>query len=146
VAQFEDEHQADAVFVDMGYGTGVVSAGRQLSRQWQIVPFGGESTDPGFQNKRAEMWGAMKSWLKEGGAIPDDAIMADELAAPEYEINLKGKILLESKADMKRRGLASPDRADALALTFAFPVQKKVRDEMGPRTAYEFSKRGYKPF
>lgn len=125
VAKFEDEHQADAVFVDMGYGTGVVSGGRAMGRNWILVPFAGESSDPGYLNKRAEMWGNAKQWLKEGGAIPDDPVLCDELTGPEYFVNLRGKIQLESKDDMKKRGLASPNRADALALTFAFPVLPK---------------------
>lgn len=144
VAGFQDEYKADAVFVDMGYGTGVVSAGRQMGREWVIVPFGGGPTkDQGYLNKRAEMWGEMKNWLKEGAAIPNDPVIAGELAAPEYMMNLQGKILLESKKDMKKRGLTSPGRADALALTFAFNVLKKrgIR-----KNALEFSKTDYDPF
>jgi hypothetical protein len=144
VAKFEDEHQADAVFVDMGYGTGIVSGGRSMGRNWQIVSFGSKSNKEGFANKRAEMWGDMKKWLAEGGAIPDDQDLADQMTAPEYYINLRGEILLESKDDMKARGLASPDRADAVALTFAYPVQKKSRNEFG-HAQREFTRRGYDP-
>lgn len=125
IAQLEDELQADAVFIDGGYGTGIVSAGRTMGRTWQLVWFSGESTDPGCLNKRAQMWNDVKRWLKEGGAIPEDPQLRDELAAPETVPRLDGKIQLESKKDMKRRGLPSPNRADALALTFAYPVAAK---------------------
>ncbi len=131
IARFEDDEKADAVFVDMGYGTGIISAGKQLKRRWTLIPFGGASNSPGYLNKRAEMWGLMKEWLKNGGSIPDDPVMAAELTGPEYEIKATGvyagKIVLESKADMKSRGLSSPNRADCLALTFAHPVAPRNR-------------------
>ena len=68
------------------------------------------------------MWFAMKEWLVNGGCIDNEAL-ADELVAPEAFVNRYGKHQLESKDDMKRRGVQSPNMADALALTFAFPVQ-----------------------
>ncbi len=106
LAQLEDEHQADAVFVDGGFGTGIVSAGRTMSRDWRLVWFSGESGDQGCLNKRAEMWKACRDWLKEGGAIPDPQLR-DELQAPETVPRLDGKLQMESKKDMKRRGLPS---------------------------------------
>ena len=97
----------------------------------------------GYANKRAEMWGDMKDWLRDGGGIPNDPVLAQELGGPEYEIvatgQNAGKTLLESKMDMKRRGIASPNRADALALTFAFPVRKKQllgMDAQGQKKVY----------
>jgi hypothetical protein len=127
--KFEDEEQADAVFIDKGYGTGVYSFGKQLGRNWILVEFGGESNDKGFLNKRAEMWEAGKKWLKNGGCIPDDKVLHSDLIGPEYEViahgKNAGKIMLETKKDMKARGIPSPNRADALMLSFAFPVKKK---------------------
>jgi hypothetical protein len=125
LANFEDQHKADAVFIDQGYGTGLVSAGKTMKRNWTLVSFAGESPDVGYLNKRAYMWSQTKQWLKDGGAYPDDQTMYDDLIGPEYEVRLDGKIKLESKQDMKKRGIPSPNRADALALTFAFPVQSK---------------------
>lgn len=121
VAGFEDEWNADAVFIDFGYGTGIKSVGDSWGRSWQLVQFGGHSSDPQMLNKRGEIWNSVKKWLASGGSI-DDQVMADELVAPEYKVKLDGKIVLESKDDMKRRGVPSPNRADALALTFSFPV------------------------
>lgn len=126
LARFEDEHKADAVFIDQGYGTGVYSAGKTMGRRWVLVSFAAASPDPGYLNLRAYMWGQVKKWLQEGGAYEDDQIMYNDLIGPEYEVRLDGKIKLESKQDMKDRGLPSPNRADALALTFAMPVQKKA--------------------
>jgi hypothetical protein len=126
IAQFEDDHQADAVFVDGGFGTGIVSIGHTMGRNdWQIVWFSEKSMDQGCANKRAEMWEQMRLWLKQGGALEDDDIMHADLTGVELTPRLDGKKLLESKEHMKDRGLASPNRADALALTFAFPVMSK---------------------
>ena len=125
VARFEDEERADAVFVDFGYGTGIVSAGQGMGRDWVLVNFAGESGDPGCLNKRAEMWKLARDWLKSGGAIPEDPTLRDELQAPETVPRIDGKIQIESKKDMKARGIPSPNRADALVLSFAYPVTKK---------------------
>lgn len=128
IARLEDEHQADAVFIDAGYGTGIVSAGQVMGRNWRLIWFSGKPVDTGYYNKRAEMWGQMKRWVKAGGAIdPADQGLYDDLIGPETVARLDGKILLESKEDMKERGLPSPNRGDALALTFAEPVAKKQR-------------------
>ncbi|WP_218816205.1 terminase [Methylobacillus rhizosphaerae] len=129
VARYEDEHKADAVFIDGGFGTGIVSAGRGMRRNWVMVWFAGQSGDIGCINKRAEMWKAIRDWLKEGGAIPDDPVLRDELQAPEIVPRLDGKLQIESKKEMKARGIPSPNRADALALSFAYPVQQLTRQE-----------------
>lgn len=132
LGHLEDEHKADAVFVDAGYGTGIVSAGQTLGRDWTLVWFAGASTDPGCLNKRAEMWKDARDWLKAGGAIPADNVLYNDLIGPETVARMDGKIQLESKEDMKRRGLPSPNRADALVLSFAYAVVKrKARNGIG---------------
>jgi hypothetical protein len=144
LANLEDELKADAVFIDGGYGTGIVSAGKTLGRNWQLVWFSEKPYDAGYVNKRAEMWGLMKRWLKEGGAIePNDEVLYQDLIGLETVPRLDGKILLESKEDMKARGVPSPNRADALALTFAHPVAAKSRDPVIPRPQRE---QAYDPF
>lgn len=128
LANLEDEHQADAVFIDAGYGTGIKSAGDTMGRDWVLVWFSEKPIDPGCLNKRAEMWKLARDWLKEGGAIDDkDHVLYNDLIGPETVPRSDGKIQLESKIDMKRRGLPSPGRGDALALSFAYPVHKKQR-------------------
>lgn len=131
VADFEDEEKADIVFIDGGYGTGIVSAGKTYGRNWQIVWFSGASNDEGCLNKRAEMWKLARDWLKAGGSIPKDPVLHQDLIGPEAVPRLDGKIQLESKKDMKARNLPSPNRADSLVLSFAFPVTKRrVKKEM----------------
>jgi hypothetical protein len=125
IAAFEDAEKADAVLIDMGYGTGVYSAGKVMGRNWQLVGFGNKSPDVGFYNLRAYGWGRMKQWLIDGGAIPDSQQLCDDLTAPETKPRDDGKIQLESKDNMKKRGLPSPNLADALAITFMRPVVKK---------------------
>lgn len=128
----EDSEKADAVFIDQGYGTGIYSFGKTLKRNWILVNFGSKSSTQGFANKRAEMWGLMRQWLIEGGSVPDDPEMTADLTAPESKIRItKDEIVLESKESMRRRGLASPGNADALALTFAHPVTKRRVNAMG---------------
>jgi hypothetical protein len=127
VAYHEDEEQADAVFIDGGYGTGIVSAGRTFGRNWTLVWFAEESSDPGCLNKRAEMWKLARDWLKAGGAIPEDPVLYNDLIGPETVARLDGKLQIEAKKDMKKRGIPSPNRGDGLVLTFAHPVIAKGR-------------------
>ena len=126
LAGFEDEYKASAVFIDQGYGTGIYSFGVAMGRSWILIPFGGKSGNIGYANKRAEMWGEMKKWLMNGGVIERDDVLHDDLIGPQSYVNEKGEIQLEKKEDMKRRGIPSPNRADALALTFALPVMKNA--------------------
>lgn len=138
IAQWEDEYKADAVFIDLGYGTGIFSAGKNMGRSWTLVSFGGKSGNPGMLNKKAEMWDSTRTWLKEGGCIPNDPKLCDQLTGPEYRVKLNGQVMVEGKDEMEKRGLESPDRAEGLALTFAFPVRGKEQNtRKGNRTKAE---------
>jgi len=143
IAQIEDSEQADGVIVDGGHGTGIVSAGRTMHRDWLICWFSGESADPGCINKRAEIWQKAKTFLKEGGAIPPDQVLHDELIGPETVPRLDGKTQIESKEDMKKRGLLSPNRADCLAISFAFPIVKKIRNALPGQGTGDFARHKY---
>lgn len=126
---------ATAVMVDGGgVGGGVIDRLRQLRIPVYEVDFasnpdGTNISDPNtrYYNKRAEIWGAMKEWLEEGcineqvGSGYEHTTL-DELCAPSYTLSNREEIQLESKKDMKRRGVPSPNWADALACTFAFPI------------------------
>jgi len=91
------------------------------------VWFSSASLNPGCINKRAEMWTAVRDWLKEGGAIdPNDQVLYQDLIGPETVGRPDGKIQLESKKDIKARLGFSPGRGDALALSFAWPVRRKT--------------------
>ena len=145
LARFEDEYKADAVFIDLGYGTGIKSAGDAWGRSWTLIAFGGKSNRQDCKNKRAEMWANMKDWLKEGGVIPeDDQTLADDLMGPETVPNTSGLIQLESKEAMKKRGVPSPNRADALALTFAQSVVS--REQAITEAQFDNRQRVYDPF
>jgi hypothetical protein len=123
VASMMDEYEPHAVFIDQtGIGSGVVDRLRQLGRRVIGVDFGGKAIDEKFQNKRAEMWWALSRWI-ETASIPNIPELQAELTAIQYTYaNAAGRLQLESKEDLKKRGLPSPDLADALALTFAEPV------------------------
>lgn len=75
-------------------------------------------------NLRARMWRDMREWLKAGASIPNDNDLITDLTALQYSYK-GGVLLIESKDDAKKRGIKSPDRADSLALTFAYPVKKQ---------------------
>lgn len=117
-------HQPQVVFVDgVGVGGGVVDRLKQIGFRVVDVNAGGSPLQAErYANKRAEMWGRMREWIKDRGCLPDDRELADDLVAPSYEYDASNRLKLERKEDMKERGLSSPDSGDALALTFAFPV------------------------
>ena len=111
-----------AVIDEGGLGYGILD--RLHEQRYKVVKgvnFGWRPKQPMYLNKRAELWGAMKDWLKSA-SIPDDRRFMSDLTGVMVKPTSSGVIQLESKKDMKARGLASPDAADALAVTFAFPV------------------------
>ena len=133
VAQLYHDLHPDQIFIDGGGpGGGVIDRLTQLKVPVIEVQFGG-AADRGqlsqeglvkYANKRAEMYGNLREWLKRG-MIPDEAELASQMTGVEYGYTMRegqDKILLESKKDMKKRGLSSPDEVDSLACTFAFPV------------------------
>lgn len=124
-ANLIDRYNPTAVFVDGGgVGGGVVDRLKQLGYRVVEVQSGERANDrEKYMNKRAEMWGQMREWLLYG-AIDDSRALLEDLTNPEYDINLKGQLRLETKDAMKKRGLSSPDDGDALALTFAQPVAR----------------------
>lgn len=130
------EHRPAYVCIDQGQGTGVIDLVRELTRHQPVsvveVPFGGRATDADrFANRRAEMWVAVRDWLREGGRLPTEKTIATaleaELTAPTYFFNAAGKMQLEAKEKIKERLCRSTDLADALALTFAIPVRPDER-------------------
>lgn len=119
------EHRPDAIFVDAtGVGGSLADRLRQLNYNVFDVHFGGESPDPMIKNMAAFMWSKMRDALRSGLAIIDDPRLEQQLTQRDYTDNEKGQLVLESKKDLKKRGIESPDIADALALTYAMPVQK----------------------
>lgn len=131
IARLADQEKVDAIFVDgVGIGAGVVDRLRQMKRECFDVQSGGKPSGLYFdepikcKNKRVEMWAQMRQWLRIG-AIPDDMELEADLTGIEYGYDADNATQLERVEDMKKRGLASPDNATALALTFAEPVAPK---------------------
>jgi hypothetical protein len=115
----------------LGYDVIGINAGRAATN------------DRKYFNKRAEMWHLMSEWI-ENGCIPDDRELKEDLCGPEYGFDNRERIQLEKKSDMKARGLASPDCADALSMTFAEPVAAVLRTSKRVRFAnYEYDALAY---
>lgn len=133
--QIIDEDQPERVFIDVGgLGAGTVdillSWGAPYINIIKAVNFGSEPQDViqkekgGPRNRRAEMWKRSKEWLADvGGAqIPDSDSLQADACAPGYKYDMHSRLLLESKEDIAKRDMRSPDEWDAVALTFAEPV------------------------
>jgi hypothetical protein len=142
----------DAIFVDAGnIGAAVIDRLRQLGIENVFeVWFGSTRVREAnwignarvrVGNKRAEMWTNMRHWLG-GGCIPDEQGLEDDLVGPEYGFNGDQAVMLEEKKHMKARGLASPDDADALACTFAEPVQPRELPGYLDPSRYRDQRRG----
>jgi hypothetical protein len=125
MAEFEasgGRDRPEEILVDaVGVGGGLVDRLNELGLPVRGVN-SSESPSMGatFLNLRAELWTKMKDWLESREtSLPDEPDLISELVAPRYEFTSTGRMKLESKDQMKRRGLPSPDMADALSMTFA---------------------------
>jgi hypothetical protein len=106
-----------------GMGAGVVDRLRQLGFSVVDVNGGNQSLNPRFLNKRTEMYWAMKEFIETGECeLPRDKVLRDHLIATGYNYTDKGKLRLDRKEDILAEWGFSPDKADALSLTFAYPV------------------------
>ncbi len=123
IANFINVEECEYVFIDGGQGGGVIDRLHQLGFMQVIeVPFGSRAiNDKLYKNRRAEMWHHVKEWIRSGGWIEDSAT-CDELTYPTYKYDPAGRMVLESKEDIKKRLGHSPDLADALCLSLAEPV------------------------
>ena len=126
VAELIDKYNPDAVNIDAGNGSGVIDRLKELGYKVNEVGFGSKPNDQQWFNKRTEMYADVRAWLG-GGCIDSDQQLYDDLIGPEYYFpGADGyRISLETKEQMKKRGLASPDEGDALALTFAVRVARR---------------------
>jgi len=120
------------VCIDIGgLGAGVYDRLKELGHADVIVAVNSAETalnEDRYCNKRSEMWGLMRQWLLEQPAqIPDMDTLHADLCGLRYEHDSKDRLKMEKKSDAKKRGIRSPDEADALALTFALP-EKALTD------------------
>ena len=105
----------------IGLGSGVADRLREMGYNVRDVNVAESSAmNPNANKLRDELWLAVKDWLATRTVrIPNDQTLRHELVAPRYNFSSSGKIVVESKDAMKKRGMRSPDLADAVCLTFA---------------------------
>ena len=125
-----EEYKPTLVVIDEGgLGAGIVDRLKEQRYKIKGVNFGNKAKNPiMYGNMRAQMWGDMRDWLKSA-SIPSDRFLKTDLISPMMKPDSRGTIFLESKKEMKARGLASPDAADAICVTFAFPVAHREYTE-----------------
>jgi hypothetical protein len=144
VWQYIQEHREGGTVVvdDTGVGGGVTDRLRENLRAvrlpWKVMAFnaGEKARDPDrFQNAIAECWWLVREWLEPSrgskAVIPDDAALMGQGAGRKYKLDGRGRIGLESKDDMAKRGRHSPDEFDALAMTFAVLHLGDIESRMG---------------
>ncbi|MCO7225920.1 terminase [Pleionea sp. CnH1-48] len=109
------------IYVDgVGVGGPVVDRLRQLGLPVVDVQAASSSTErTRYANMRAELWGRLRDWFQDEPELPNLPELKEDLIGIEYGFNNRMQIQLERKADMKKRGLDSPDIGDALADSFA---------------------------
>lgn len=121
-----DEEKPQAIRIDViGVGAGVVDKLNEDEYNVDGINVASSAVDSEkFSNVRAEMfWGLRERFLKDDISIPDDGELVKQLSEIRYSFNSRGQVVIEGKEKMKRRGLKSPDKADAIALAF-YSVKK----------------------
>jgi hypothetical protein len=130
----EEYKPALTVIDEGGLGYGILD--RLVEQRYKVrgVNFGWKAKNPVmWGNKRAEMWGLMREWLRTA-SIPPDKRLKSDLTGPQKKPDSAGTVFLEGKKEMRARGLPSTDVADAIAVTFAFPVAHRgTNDNNTPR-------------
>jgi hypothetical protein len=140
-----DKEKPARVFIDVGgIGAGVVDILHSWGEPYKsiVVPinFGSEPQEPeeilpdgtkkpGPRNRRAEMWKRSKEWLAHvsGVQIPDTDSLQADACSTGYKYDMQSRLVLQSKEEMRTKGIRSPDEWDAVALTFAEPVAENTQ-------------------
>jgi len=121
IAFMQQEEGIERIFVDNtgGYGSSVIDS-LALFPHLEVTPviYNAKAQDSRYFNKRTEMWVRLRDWVKKGGCLPNDPGLAEELMMPKLIFH-GGIFRLEEKEQIKARLGRSPDKADALAQTFA---------------------------
>ncbi len=134
IARLANQYKPQAIFIDViGLGAGVFDRLEELG--FPVIAVNVAETpayEPDrYERLRDELWGQMRDWLESRrGKLWDneDQDLIGQLTTPRYKITARGKIKIESKDEMKKRGVDSPDIADAHNLTFAQPVSNYQRE------------------
>lgn len=123
---------------DSGVGGGVTDRLKEVVEEEglpiEVIPCnnGGKAMDAHYENAGTEMWGNVRELMEQTFSaklrgeepvlqLPDDEELVKQLANRKYHMTSRGRIALEKKDDMKKRGLGSPDCADSLALCLYNP-------------------------
>jgi hypothetical protein len=135
VAKIIREDKPAKVFIDTtGMSIGIYD--RLVEQSYDecvAVNFAGKPVEPapldesgrpagGPANRRAELWLNMKNAFEGRFSIPDSDNLHSDVTSLGYRYDSSGRLLIESKEDLKKRGMPSPDEADAVALTFGQPI------------------------
>lgn len=121
-----ENEKVDKLVIDIGgLGAGIYDRLVELGYGEKIYPCNAGSKPYDaikYYNKRSELWGELKRWLEdEPCSIPDSDTLHADLCGLKYKVDSNSRLRIESKEDAKKRGVRSPDEADALCLTFALP-------------------------
>ena len=121
VHEAQNDNPAEIMVDSIGIGSGVADRLREQGFNVRDVNVAEMSAlDPTMAKLRDELWWTTKNWLsKRMCKLPKSEELRGELVGPTYSFLSNGRLKVEAKADMKKRGLRSPDIADALCLTFA---------------------------
>lgn len=141
IAEFIDRFRPAATFVDgVGIGAGVVDRLNALGYgKIHDVNSGRAAQDRGrFGNSKAEMWSRMRNWIRDRAALEYNKELFDDLTSVNYDFDKRDRMLIETKDDLRSRGVISPDLADALALTFSqrmAPLDLMIENSKGLQAA-----------
>lgn len=135
IVNYINKYNPYMICIDViGIGAGIVDRLRELGYRNIVKPINcGETAynKAKYKNKKAEMWGETAEWLADTPcSIPDVDSIQTDLCCVTYKYNSNTQIVLEDKDSLRKRGFKSPDEAEALVLTFAFPVNETVKSSV----------------
>jgi hypothetical protein len=129
IVRLSSSYGPERINVDeVGLGGGVVDRLRELGLPVHGVNAGAASSDPErYVNLRAEMWWTLAERFREGAIdLPPDEVLAGQLTAVRYKYDSRGRLQIESKDESRKRGVSSPDRAEALMHAYYSPPPRPV--------------------
>lgn len=141
LTEYWNQFQPDGIIIDKG-GLGAGIYDRLIETNVPVIGVNNAERardSERYENIRAEMWWLMQEWFADKpNRIPNDPALIADICAPQPDIHSSGRKLLEAKKKMGKRGIRSPDGGDALALTFAVPVTKRVDELNAYRTGSSY--------